>query len=42
LKVIEIAKNHYGEDHIKYATTLLNLIRILEKLGEYEKAKDDY
>jgi hypothetical protein len=40
LKVIEIKKKHYGEDHIEYAKTLQNLCYTLNNLGEYENAKE--
>jgi hypothetical protein len=40
LKVIEIKKKHYGEDHIEYAKTLQNLCNTLNNLGEYENAKE--
>jgi hypothetical protein len=39
---LEIIKEHYGENHVKYAFTLQNLCSTLENLGEYEKAKEGY
>jgi hypothetical protein len=42
MKVLEIAKKHYGEDDITYAKILHNFFIIFELLGDYEKAKDGY
>jgi hypothetical protein len=39
LKVLEIKKKHYGEDHVEYAKTLHNLSIELSNLGDYEGAK---
>jgi hypothetical protein len=39
MKALEINKRSYGEDHIKYATTLVNLSNVLLDLGDYEGAK---
>jgi hypothetical protein len=39
LKVLEINKKHYGEDHVEYAKTLENLSNRLSELGDYEGAK---
>jgi hypothetical protein len=39
LKVLEIKKKHYGEDHVEYAKTLHNLSNRLSELGDYEGAK---
>jgi hypothetical protein len=39
LKALEINKRSYGEDHVNYATILINLAVALEKLGDYGEAK---
>jgi hypothetical protein len=39
LKVLEIKKKHYGEDHVEYARALHSLSNILSELGDYEGAK---
>jgi tetratricopeptide (TPR) repeat protein len=39
LKVLEIKKHIYGEDHITYAITLNNLSISLRYLKDYEGAK---
>jgi hypothetical protein len=39
LKVLEIDKKHYGEDHVEYAKTLYSLSNRLSNLGDYEGAK---
>jgi tetratricopeptide (TPR) repeat protein len=42
LKVLEIIKRSFGEDHVVYATTLGNLSSVLVNLGDYEGAKEGY
>jgi tetratricopeptide (TPR) repeat protein len=42
LKALEIEKKNYGEEHVQYASTLGNLSGTLEKLGDYEGAKEGY
>jgi hypothetical protein len=39
LKVLEIDKKHYGEDHVEYARALHNFSNRLSELGDYEGAK---
>jgi tetratricopeptide (TPR) repeat protein len=39
LKVLEINKKNFGEDHVQYAKTLENISIILKDLGDYEGAK---
>jgi hypothetical protein len=39
IKILEIKKKHYGEDHIEYAITLNNLANRLSELGDYETGK---
>jgi hypothetical protein len=39
LKVLEINKRNFGEDHVVYARTLENLSNVLRELGYYEEAK---
>ena len=42
LKVLEIEKRVFGEDHVEYATTLSNLSVAMKNLGDYEGAKKGY
>jgi tetratricopeptide (TPR) repeat protein len=39
LKALEINKRSYGENHVNYARTLVNLSNVLSKLGDYERSK---
>jgi hypothetical protein len=39
LKVLEIFKKHYGEDHVEYAKILHSFSNRLSNLGDYEGAK---
>jgi glutaredoxin-related protein len=39
LKVLEIKKKHYGENHVDYAESLDNLSKFLKNIGEFEDAK---
>jgi tetratricopeptide (TPR) repeat protein len=40
LKVLDINKRSYGENHVKYARNLENLSIVLRNLGDYEGAKE--
>jgi tetratricopeptide (TPR) repeat protein len=42
LKVLEIYKRSYGENHAEYARILENLSDVLRYLGEYEEARNGY
>jgi hypothetical protein len=42
LKVLEFYKKKYGEDHKKYATILNSYCITLEKLEEFEEAKEGF
>jgi tetratricopeptide (TPR) repeat protein len=42
LKTLKIIKREFGEDHIQYAKTLMNLSNVLSDLGDYEGAKAGY
>ncbi|MBV0899303.1 MAG: tetratricopeptide repeat protein [Wolbachia endosymbiont of Fragariocoptes setiger] len=39
-KALEIEKKHYGNKHIKVATTMINLGNIYGMLGKYNKQKE--
>jgi tetratricopeptide (TPR) repeat protein len=42
MKVLELKKKLFGENHAYYATSLNNFCNALYNLGEYEKAKEGY
>jgi tetratricopeptide (TPR) repeat protein len=42
LKVSDLIKRRYGEEHVENARSLQNLCVTLERLGEFEKAKEGY
>jgi hypothetical protein len=35
MKTLEIKKKNFGEEHVEYASTLVNLSCTLEKIGDY-------
>jgi hypothetical protein len=39
IRVLEIKKKYYGEDHVQYAKTLSKLAQELSYLGDNETAK---
>jgi hypothetical protein len=42
MKIVEIKKRNFGEDHIEYANSLENLSIVMLDLGDYKEAIAGY